>query len=302
MEITSRDVSFEISRAVEMHMREYIEMFPEAWEFDYEKEFRDGLTFGRVVLEEAVRIVAETKLFVDYARQLGITLAVDEMQMIGAHIEELMLQHGGREAFYQELRDDGIWDTVHLADILGNMTIVDNLFFELMTNPDEFARFEAYMPEAIECDAESRAEAILARVHAGEDFDMLMWFYGEDHGMEIYPDGYTFIRGDMVIEFEEAALALEVGQISGLVSSGVGYHIIMRAEPDPENVMQDSMFLWGDGTDELIGAKHILIAFSGNTLEDRMIEAILIGFEIMRDNSEIILLPALDNVPLDDFR
>lgn len=76
------------------------------------------------------------------------------------------------------------------------------------------------------------ADAALARVNAGEDFDELMAELGEDPGMQSEPgitEGYLVIpdAGTYVEEFETGALALEnVDDVSGLIASDYGYHIM----------------------------------------------------------------------------
>lgn len=70
-----------------------------------------------------------------------------------------------------------------------------------------------------------------------EKFDELMNEYSEDgrneDGTLAAPDGYTMAyAGQMVPEFEEGALALEVGQISEPIQTAYGYHIILRIPVD----------------------------------------------------------------------
>lgn len=77
-----------------------------------------------------------------------------------------------------------------------------------------------------------KAEEVLAKVQAGEDFDSLIAEYGEDPGMESNEEGYLISEGntDYVEEFVQAGMALEkVGDTSGLVASDYGYHIIQYA-------------------------------------------------------------------------
>ena len=71
------------------------------------------------------------------------------------------------------------------------------------------------------------ADEILEKIKSGEaDFDDMMYEYSEDPGLMAYPGGYTFGRGEMLKAFENAAFAMEKGQISDVVESENGYHII----------------------------------------------------------------------------
>ncbi|MCD8322095.1 MAG: peptidylprolyl isomerase [Oscillospiraceae bacterium] len=67
-------------------------------------------------------------------------------------------------------------------------------------------------------------------------FDELTAEYTEDTGYVYYPDGYIFTDGEMVEEFEDAVEALEEYQLSGIVESSYGYHIILRIPIDGDAV------------------------------------------------------------------
>ena len=88
--------------------------------------------------------------------------------------------------------------------------------------------------ETIRTDEEAKAEAqkILDRINAGEDYDALMNEYSEDPGLAGNPDGYIFTEGEMVTEFYDGAKALAEDEVSGLVKSDYGYHIIKRVPLD----------------------------------------------------------------------
>ncbi len=75
------------------------------------------------------------------------------------------------------------------------------------------------------------AEELLDRLRAGEAFDTVMQSYSEDTdaaGNLNGPEGYYFFRGEMDENFENAAFALQEGEMSGLVESAYGWHIILR--------------------------------------------------------------------------
>ena len=72
---------------------------------------------------------------------------------------------------------------------------------------------------------------IKAKAEAGEDFAMLAQIYSEDLGSAKTGGDLGFAkRGAMVPEFEGAALALKPNEISGIVESQYGFHLIQLLE------------------------------------------------------------------------
>jgi len=75
--------------------------------------------------------------------------------------------------------------------------------------------------------ASERAQEVLSRLSQGENFAELAKQFSEDPGSAAKGGDLGLVqRGDMVKEFEQAAFALEPGQISKIVRSQFGLHII----------------------------------------------------------------------------
>jgi peptidyl-prolyl cis-trans isomerase C len=81
----------------------------------------------------------------------------------------------------------------------------------------------------------AEAEALLARLHGGEDFAVLAGQRSEDPGSaERGGDLGFFSRGKMVKAFEEAAFALKApGDLSEVIETRFGFHILKLEEREP---------------------------------------------------------------------
>jgi peptidyl-prolyl cis-trans isomerase C len=91
------------------------------------------------------------------------------------------------------------------------------------------------MPSQVHCahilvKSESEAKAVLERLNKGQKFSAVAKAVSRCPSGRKGGDLGTFTRGKMVKEFENAAFALQKGQISGIVKTQFGYHIIKRLE------------------------------------------------------------------------
>lgn len=94
------------------------------------------------------------------------------------------------------------------------------------------------LDDAGKAEVKAQLQTILDDIRASQDpiaaFDNAMTQYSQDPGLTSYPDGYTATPGQMVEPVETAALALEADQISDIVETDFGYHIVLRLSSDTE--------------------------------------------------------------------
>ncbi len=115
-----------------------------------------------------------------------------------------------------------------------------------------------YDSDSLFADEKARAEDVLAQVKKGEkSFEDLAKEYSEDSSKDSGGSLGYFGRGVMVKEFEDVAFGLEKGEVSDIVKTEFGYHIIKledRTTTPPEDALT-----FGEEGEETISARHILI-------------------------------------------
>jgi parvulin-like peptidyl-prolyl isomerase len=154
-----------------------------------------------------------------------------------------------RTLYEDDMRENVLPEYYHCKHILFSTL---NLQYDTEEIPDdatdeETAEIEARndaSAEAAKAEIKAKAEEVLAKLQAGEDFDTLLAEYNEDTGETVNDDGtvdgYYFKEGTMVTEFEDAFMALEDNQISDIVETSYGYHIIERL-PIDEQYVEDNI-------------------------------------------------------------
>ncbi len=121
----------------------------------------------------------------------------------------------------------------------------------------------------------TEAELIKAKIDEGDDFTELAQAYSEDATAKSGGDLGWFGKGHMVKEFEEAAFALDIGEVSEPVRTEFGWHIIKvddkKKDKDGEQVKASHILLKIHTSNETLdmayrNANKILDEVSGSDL------------------------------------
>lgn len=198
------------------------------------------------------------------ANKYNISLTDSDMDEIALNLANESAQFESQEEYEQALKDAGITEDLLerliTKQVLGNRAylelyggenpqligsdedikadISENYVrvYHLLISADHFyglEGYEDYTDEQLAQEAKTLAEETLASIQNGDgDIYELAQTIGDDPGMIDNEEGYLFTYGMMVEPFEKASFALGVGDVSGLVETDYGWHIIIRLEQD----------------------------------------------------------------------
>jgi peptidyl-prolyl cis-trans isomerase C len=158
--------------------------------------------------------------------------------------KELTKRHTTMAQLEEDQRRDLINSKTIEAEVAPKLTVTDqelDAFYK--GNPEQFKEQESVRashiligvakdaPAATKAAAKTEAEGVLKRVKAGEDFAALAKQYSKDPGSAAVGGDLNFFpKGQMVPAFDAAAFALKPGEVSDLVETEFGYHIIKLTE------------------------------------------------------------------------
>ena len=98
-------------------------------------------------------------------------------------------------------------------------------------------KVDAKADEAQKAEARKKIEEVQQKLKDGGDFAALAKEYSEGPSSAKGGDLGYFRRGQMVKPFEEAALALKPNEVSDIVETRFGYHLIIVYDTKPEQTL-----------------------------------------------------------------
>lgn len=192
------------------------------------KQELDGQTFEDYIRDVAQNQLAQMKAMVLLARKEQVELEEEEKEQVekaaaayfssltAEEIEILQVTEGEIRKFYEDYcLADKIYQKLtsgveqEISDSEARVIVVQHIFFEVTNETQDTQAIRARLVE------------LKRQAEEGSSFFSLATKHSEDTVIE-----YSFGRGEMEAAFEEAAFALSVGEISDVVETSSGYHLI----------------------------------------------------------------------------
>lgn len=271
-------------------------------------DLKDEQTEKQMEKELLEQMINDNLLLIQAQKDTTIEVTSKEMETgVEEQMEKVKSQFSSPEAFQEQLKAEGLTENElkkKYKEQIKKQMLIDRLVSKKLSKvsvttkevKDFYQTYKDSIPDQPESmklghilleiklsqstldSLKKRAEMVLNKAKKGlvlkarpegEDFTSLASKYSDDPTGKNGGDLGFFRRGDMIERFEEVAFALNPGEISDLVETEFGYHIIKVEEKK----------------EDMVHARHILILIRPskedtirvNTLADSLGQRILSG-------------------------
>lgn len=193
--------------------------------------------------EWILSVLIEQILTEQAAQAAGVEVSDAE---VDAYMQTMIEENGGEEAFRAKLAERG--ETYESAQREVRAGLIGMaMTSEVTAGISQTA--EHVHARHILVDTMNEAESILAQLQNGADFAELAKAYSLDVSTKDTGGDLGYFPRDILVvpEVEEAAFALQPGQLSEVVQSALGYHIVQVVEREPaRQLTQENLYILQD--------------------------------------------------------
>jgi parvulin-like peptidyl-prolyl isomerase len=170
-----------------------------------------------------LNLLIREKVLLSEAKELGIP----RDPAYKAAVQKFKAEWGRRLREYEEtLQVESALTRLRTKDLAVKDAEVEKYYNE---HGADYARPVEVLASHILVNTEADAQAALARLKAGEPFEKVARALSRDPATAVRGGKLAPIRrGTLVPEFEDAAFQLKVGEVSGIVKTQFGFHIIKK--------------------------------------------------------------------------
>lgn len=186
------------------------------------------------IITQSARGLAEQKLVLNEMKRAKFVASEPEIDSL---MNEQYGRYGGEQQFQQLVTQSGAnYESVNRD--MRNVFLIDRYLQSILGDKLDVSEEEVASVRHILLSTQGKSEAekkvihqkmivVLARARSGEDFVELVKEYSEDPGSKNNGGLYeNFPRGTMVKPFEDAAFSVPVGELSDIIETNYGYHIL----------------------------------------------------------------------------
>ncbi len=198
----------------------------------------EGETLGENVKQLALAKVSQVKVINLLALDRGVEPTEELLSVINEATDEYLESISEEELSRYQIDRDKIYDMYYEYGMSKLMysTIIKDINPEISDDEARTITVEHILLKTFDIDENGNrveldsftkeekkrlAEELVQRIEGGENFETLAAEYSEDENLT-----YAFGKGEMDAVFENAAFNLSSGEVSGVVETEFGYHII----------------------------------------------------------------------------